>query len=952
MAQGYRGDGKPFLDANGVDQSAARRESEKAPPPKPIEDWKVQVLNALEGGTSRTFYPEANANAATAGRAEVPKPAKESTNPFQAKLDSLENKLYLARGDRKIEGVGNIIAPASETLRLDRVESASGQAPVELPPSAHAQRAAGFMPETDEPKNLVKQTISDHTTLQSNEPKQTETSSWSPLGSELWPAGDTGRGDAGESKAGRLAETLRSATLRPSGDRGSTGGQENDRFTGTRASTPEQWLHGYVNHLAAEAGDGTYKGDQTSLFSHAANSGSFISPKQLRGIAKDEIKGGVEHNVYLPKDQAEDEEKQIYKVTKPDGYGYSGGDEVAYIKYLQDLDALTGGKLNIKILGVTPTDETWPSIVTKMNYVEGGKPGDRLFPDRPNYKPNPSEREYYLRGRLINDYGFKSTGFNEYTHPDTGLKIMDAHAGNFIERPNGDLVPIDVHVEGDVSKPMFMPEQDEEESTVIHHSFPFTTDQKGHPLFPALDFKDSEGDSNNVDSPRPLQDKFQQAEENRGMQYGLFMPEAPDPESPEGKFRQRVINTFKDHSPVVADIFDGALKAINSVGSPQIYEAALNAMRDPIPPVRGKEAANLARLPGGAVYSGMNEAAMEEVEGEKRLYEALLKMHFLTDEDVDSDKPLGHVIDLTGDFHNEFDLSDAEKKLAVSPAVGLLTKLDEARATPWIEETKPLSELGVHRIDESAVAAFDAYFGHDNWLLKDNQGHAGRNVFFPQPLKEILSGRKVNPYWEGDKHLLQNAEQIKNLNPAHFIVQRQFDTGITPGQRLIGVTVASNEKRVHIQTDPDTGVHVIRYATWDRGNDKTPNFIEDYETQMAQLAALKAVEAMKPEHKSGQFYGVDVVPSQGKKYKYGIAELNPAMTANEDPEGQGGLSGFMADHPMSIDAYVNALRGELPFHARIARVLLAMKVKEQQRANAHEWPVAEEGSHVLAGAQY
>jgi len=426
MAHGYRGDGQPFLDSRGIDQSEARRGSEGAPTPKIIPDERIQVLNVLEGGTSGKYWPEARENAATAGRDPVTGKPAQSTNPLQAKLESLGKNLFLDRAGRRIEGLGDIVSPASETLRLDRVEDASGQAPVELPPSNYAQRAAGFMPEANEPNRLVNESDFTHTNQHAK---------------ALSNLGFTAR-----------EETNRSGNVRSGGRNSDGGGQEIDPYTGTRPVAPEQWLQSYVDHLSSEAGNGSYSGEgNQSLLTHAENSGSLVPPVKVERLQSFPGGSGVEHDVYFPP-TAKGQTQKVYKITKPGAHGFSG-DEISYVKYIDNLNKLTGGKLGGEILGVAEQSKVedpwvvddyleegvWPGIVTKWNYIPGKVPGP-LF-----------------ESKLKNTYGFEKTGLNEWTHKDTGVVLKDAHKSNFIENSKGKLIPIDVHVEGDVTKPMFMP---------------------------------------------------------------------------------------------------------------------------------------------------------------------------------------------------------------------------------------------------------------------------------------------------------------------------------------------------------------------------------------------------------------------------------------------------------------------------------------------------------------
>ncbi len=90
--------------------------------------------------------------------------------------------------------------------------------------------------------------------------------------------------------------------------------------------------------------------------------------------------------------------------------------------------------LDYRILGVTTTltaTKAWPSIVTSMKHIVGVEPEPKTLAD------------------YLTKLGFRDEGLNVWAHP-AGFKLGDAHTGNFIETPDGRMVPIDVTVEGDL----------------------------------------------------------------------------------------------------------------------------------------------------------------------------------------------------------------------------------------------------------------------------------------------------------------------------------------------------------------------------------------------------------------------------------------------------------------------------------------------------------------------
>lgn len=140
---GYRGDGKIFLDNKGKDFLKDIRDADYKP--VPLEDWKVQVLNLIEGGSSPSYAPEAFQNLKDTGR-KVDDILKETANPLQNKLKKLGDKLQVVRGDQKVIGLQNIVENATETIRLDRMQGIQGYQKLNMVPSSYGQRSSGFLP--------------------------------------------------------------------------------------------------------------------------------------------------------------------------------------------------------------------------------------------------------------------------------------------------------------------------------------------------------------------------------------------------------------------------------------------------------------------------------------------------------------------------------------------------------------------------------------------------------------------------------------------------------------------------------------------------------------------------------------------------------------------------------------------------------------------------------------
>lgn len=145
-ANGYRGDGQYI---QGVDTKVTPLDIYK---PTTIDDFKVQVLNALEGGPVDTFFREANQNVGSRGVQSNPLRPNETANPLWNKLKALGDDLKLneknIHGENmQTSGIGNIIESANEKIRLDRVKGI-GDAEKQVKSSSYPNRAIGFTPGT------------------------------------------------------------------------------------------------------------------------------------------------------------------------------------------------------------------------------------------------------------------------------------------------------------------------------------------------------------------------------------------------------------------------------------------------------------------------------------------------------------------------------------------------------------------------------------------------------------------------------------------------------------------------------------------------------------------------------------------------------------------------------------------------------------------------------------
>lgn len=206
----------------------------------------------------------------------------------------------------------------------------------------------------------------------------------------------------------------------------------------------QQSPSGYLERFLEHAGQhGLDLDSPDALFKYAAAHNEIVPKAELTALSKFAGKGGVEHEVFLAPDK-DGAVQRVIKVTRPPsgrlgqlGYGMSP-DAISYLTRLDKMNRLAPD-LDYRVLGVTPKlarTKAWPSLVTSMRFIDGKEPTAAA-----------------LKNYLVNKLGFKDEGLNNYSHP-SGIKFGDVHTGNFIETPDGRMVPIDVTVEGEPAMPL------------------------------------------------------------------------------------------------------------------------------------------------------------------------------------------------------------------------------------------------------------------------------------------------------------------------------------------------------------------------------------------------------------------------------------------------------------------------------------------------------------------
>lgn len=401
----------------------------------------------------------------------------------------------------------------------------------------------------------------------------------------------------------------------------------------------------------------------------------------------------------------------------------------------------------------------------------------------------------------------------------------------------------------------------------------------------------------------------------------LFMPST-------GNIINKVASQLYEKAPQALSELQSLLKELNLPESPMLYQQALDTFDKP-EKLRGSGGSEGTKNSVN-VFTNQNEEAIKPLQ---ELYaKNIWRLNLLSREAYDKDittTGLMPTLDFTPITGQHFGVPSADPALEVKQPSQMLGKLEETQMTGGkIPKGTTLAQLGLqnNKLSIEDMPTLDAFFGNGNWVLKEggNSG-AGEGVWFGDKLK-------------ADPSLL---DHINNLSPrtrASLFVQGAYDVaGSTPEARAAGETVFPGEIRVHITADQDGNAKVIPYGTWVKG-EWTPRAIRTPEIRAGEEAALAAVNALPKDQRIGAMFGPDVVKL--KDGGYGAVELNPTQLFNSGDAVTAQSSGYLIDNALVQDAYISGLQGKLPIHAKLARLLLAVRGKELAKARGEAAPKA------------
>lgn len=319
----------------------------------------------------------------------------------------------------------------------------------------------------------------------------------------------------------------------------------------------------------------------------------------------------------------------------------------------------------------------------------------------------------------------------------------------------------------------------------------------------------------------------------------------------------------------------------------------------------------------------------------------------------------------------------------------LRDKLHESQKLPGLEKSEDIGKLmgkefgaKVAQFTPDVVEKLDKTYGEGKWIVKSygDEAYAGYGIFFPQRAAQLQqeaqniiysAGQEIGKYGfkfgrdpdtgkiiglqheSGDIYQYGTPEYNETIggdvrratdyvfqeriskdakgndinvgSPAaseqgcaipqgSFMAQPAFPVvGITNEERAQGITFKKGQEgRVHIVTR-NGKAEIVPNSTWLK-EEHLPVVFENDETRAMAQAAVDAINALPESERKGQLYAPDIVKTADG---YRVVEANPANEA--------GASGYLADNPLIIDAYVSHFVGREPAHVSFIRKLLSAK---------------------------
>jgi hypothetical protein len=173
-------------------------------------------------------------------------------------------------------------------------------------------------------------------------------------------------------------------------------------------------------------------------------------------------------------------------------------------------------------------------------------------------------------------------------------------------------------------------------------------------------------------------------------------------------------------------------------------------------------------------------------------------------------------------------------------------------------------------------------------------------------------------HWADLAAVASLSEKGTSIPYGKYMAQPAFPVvGVTNEQRAAGFTGAtggSGESRTHIVTR-NGKAEWVAHSTWIKG-ETLPVVFENDDTRAMAQSALEAINRLPESERQGQAYAPDLVRTADG---YKVVEVNGALPT--------GSSGYLADNPLIIDAYVSQLTGREPAHVAFIRRLLTKKTK-------------------------
>jgi hypothetical protein len=533
-------------------------------------------------------------------------------------------------------------------------------------------------------------------------------------------------------------------------------------------------------------------------------------------------------------------------------------------------------------------DDSDGTVITEQPFHQGvltdpSKPHDK--DDNPHIKVTPLEIDTYMRSAGFKAFPDKRLGKGianpTYWYRDDGMLAADTHSGNFIKTEDG-IVPIDIPlsmVPGDVADR----------------------------LAKAYDGRQAEL-IKKVKNPTPQPRTFQFMAAN---------------DHTIGKYTKEWGHEGLDY---LHHIFNQFKKPNGELFSPEEAKAFLDSQPDPYPILGNQAAKALEEIKNSDVKGKFYYGSRQNYD--RDILKNISAKHNMTPlPPEDAGRPFNAFSKRGGvflpqdlDVPKKTDLSEVSyphSLLHFQNPKTIRNKFEDARQAGYHVVSQ--KELGVKPDTdiEDLFSMLDKHFGENNWFWKTNGSQDGAG-------KYVQAAEQAKDHWFNQNDYKEPIEDLLPYHRQDTYFQEKFPVvGQTEDDRREGnLIVPGSEFRVHVTSDPKGNPIAVPYATFRRDRslaveNMSPNTYTDSEIEAVQEKAEEIMRRFPKEDRTRTIRSMDMVMT-----KEGTDTEPPDFECVEFNPAYGAYGGYLINQPLTLDAFVCALKGELPTHAKVGRHIL------------------------------